>query len=314
MELTSKSKSENTCRELQTTNPAPILSESENLYEVLNISRKASQEDIIRAYRKIMFANHPDHKPGPNGIRLAQKANIAYHILSDPKTRKKYNIELDRKGGFFSLGWWKSFFTDWTWTRVVQTLLSTVGFLVGTALAFVPSQQPTAVAILIGVCSGIFAGAGMQGLIYSSSEECLNSNSPWTEYGRQLAIGAVVGGISGGVTECVVPVGKALGSCVTNLGLKYAPDATPKILNAAKKAVAITWERVPKSKVIISAKGAKFIATGLVGAVTANVTELFIRPLLDPNTSFPGLKKSSSELRYKCRIWSIYWCIVWDRL
>jgi len=65
----------------------------ENYYDILGVHRKATPDQIKRAYRKLLSEWHPDHNPE----RLAEAEektkilNQAYHVLKDPHRRKQYD-------------------------------------------------------------------------------------------------------------------------------------------------------------------------------------------------------------------------------
>lgn len=60
-------------------------------YEVLEVSKNATQEDIKKAYRKCAKELHPDINPDPKAQDKFKKVNEAYGILSNPKERADYD-------------------------------------------------------------------------------------------------------------------------------------------------------------------------------------------------------------------------------
>lgn len=61
-------------------------------YEVLGVSRNASEIDIKKAYRKMAMKYHPDRNPGDKTAELKFKECAeAYEILSDGKKRSYYD-------------------------------------------------------------------------------------------------------------------------------------------------------------------------------------------------------------------------------
>lgn len=61
-------------------------------YEVLGVSRKATQEEIKRAYRRLAKKYHPDRNKGDKAAEEKFKeVQAAYEILSDPKKREEYD-------------------------------------------------------------------------------------------------------------------------------------------------------------------------------------------------------------------------------
>jgi DnaJ-class molecular chaperone len=60
----------------------------EDYYEILGLSKTASQDEIKRAYRKLALKYHPDKGGDQDKFK---KVNEAYQILSDPQKRSRYD-------------------------------------------------------------------------------------------------------------------------------------------------------------------------------------------------------------------------------
>ncbi len=73
---------------------------ADNPYETLGIPRRASDEEIRRAFRKLAKENHPDLNPGsPAAVERFKKITAANEILGDPQKRRQYDAgEIDAKG------------------------------------------------------------------------------------------------------------------------------------------------------------------------------------------------------------------------
>lgn len=69
-------------------------SEAFTLYTVLGLSRKALQDEIKQAYRRLAKQWHPDICKEPDATEQFKKLSNAYNILSNETTRKKYNAGL----------------------------------------------------------------------------------------------------------------------------------------------------------------------------------------------------------------------------
>ena len=61
-------------------------------YEVLGVSRSASDQEIKSAYRKLAMQFHPDRNPGNSEAEMKFKeATEAYSILMDSEKRARYD-------------------------------------------------------------------------------------------------------------------------------------------------------------------------------------------------------------------------------
>lgn len=66
--------------------------EKRDLYEVLEIQKGASEDEIKRAYRKLAKKYHPDLNPGDKTAEAKMKeVNAAYEVLSDGDKKARYD-------------------------------------------------------------------------------------------------------------------------------------------------------------------------------------------------------------------------------
>jgi molecular chaperone DnaJ len=69
-------------------------------YKVLGVDRKASQDEIKKAYRKLARQYHPDTNKDAGAEERFKQISEAYDVLGDPEKRKSY----DRGGSLFGGG------------------------------------------------------------------------------------------------------------------------------------------------------------------------------------------------------------------
>lgn len=63
-----------------------------NYYQILDVAKEATADDIKRAYRRLARQYHPDLNPGDKAAEETFKdIGEAYEILSDPERRAKYD-------------------------------------------------------------------------------------------------------------------------------------------------------------------------------------------------------------------------------
>ena len=63
-------------------------------YQILQISRNATYEEVKKAYRKLAMKYHPDHNKSANAEFMFKQISEAYQVLSNPEKRKRYDDNL----------------------------------------------------------------------------------------------------------------------------------------------------------------------------------------------------------------------------
>ncbi|NYG55528.1 molecular chaperone DnaJ [Nocardioides perillae] len=77
---------------------------SQDLYELLGVSRDADADAIKKAYRRLARQLHPDVNPDPESQERFKQVSAAYEVLSDPQKRASYDRGGDPFAGGFAGG------------------------------------------------------------------------------------------------------------------------------------------------------------------------------------------------------------------
>ncbi len=84
------------------------MAQKRDYYEVLGVSKTATEDEIKKAYRKIAIKYHPDRNPGDKDAEEKFKeAAEAYDVLHDPQKRQQYDqfgFDGPMGGGFGGFG------------------------------------------------------------------------------------------------------------------------------------------------------------------------------------------------------------------
>ena len=68
-----------------------VAAKARDYYEVLGVSRSASDREIKRSFRKLALKYHPDKNQAAGAEEKFREIADAYAVLSDPEKRKQYD-------------------------------------------------------------------------------------------------------------------------------------------------------------------------------------------------------------------------------
>jgi len=63
-----------------------------NLYEILQINKNATRNEIKKAYKKLILIYHPDKNHNVNSSNKFMEIKMAYDILMDPHKKNEYDV------------------------------------------------------------------------------------------------------------------------------------------------------------------------------------------------------------------------------
>ena len=66
-------------------------------YDILGVSKTASDAEIKKAFRSLSLKYHPDRNSTPEAAEKIREINQAYEILGDSAKRKQYDMEQSMK-------------------------------------------------------------------------------------------------------------------------------------------------------------------------------------------------------------------------
>jgi curved DNA-binding protein CbpA len=79
-------------------------------YEILGLNHHADSTQIRTAYKRLAMQYHPDRNPGnPQAEEIFKVVNEAYHILSDPLKKSRYDSRLNSQhsGPVYTEAYWR---------------------------------------------------------------------------------------------------------------------------------------------------------------------------------------------------------------
>ena len=73
-----------------------------NYYEILEVNRKSSDQDIKLNFRRLAKEYHPDKNKEEGAEEKFKDINEAYAVLTDPERRRKYDRQVEKYGYGFA--------------------------------------------------------------------------------------------------------------------------------------------------------------------------------------------------------------------
>jgi len=98
-------------------------------YEVLGVSRNASEDEIKKAYRRLAKKYHPDLNPGDeNAAKMMREINAAYEQIQNPESIKIMGTPINKIRRI--MGMLKMAFMDITLIKIQILMVFTIIHLV----------------------------------------------------------------------------------------------------------------------------------------------------------------------------------------
>jgi len=80
---------------------SPHSQKNKTYYEILEIDKNSTEDEIKKAYRRLSLLYHPDRNTSPEATEKIREINTAYETLGDKEARRRYDNQLSNKGNIF---------------------------------------------------------------------------------------------------------------------------------------------------------------------------------------------------------------------